>query len=128
MFHKFTLKFQNYMYPKISDLLLDLFGIDIPLPIQSYGFMVAVALIVGAFFLSKEFYRKEKEGLFKVIVQKIKVGEPASIQSIAISSVFGFVIGYKVFYIILNYSDFVKRLKAHLKRLDILDVNYRPLD
>lgn len=27
-----------------------------------------------------------------------------------------------------NYSDFVKRLKAHLKRLDILDVNYRPLD
>ena len=27
-----------------------------------------------------------------------------------------------------DYSDFVERLKAHLKRLDILDVNYRSLD
>ncbi len=27
-----------------------------------------------------------------------------------------------------DYPDFVERLKAHLKRLDILDVNYRPLD
>jgi hexosaminidase len=27
-----------------------------------------------------------------------------------------------------DYSNFIERLKAHLKRLDILDVNYRPLD
>jgi len=27
-----------------------------------------------------------------------------------------------------DYTDFTKRLETHLKRLDILDVNYRKLD
>ena len=33
------------MYPTLSDLLFDLFGVNIPLPIQSFGFFVAIAFI-----------------------------------------------------------------------------------
>jgi hexosaminidase len=27
-----------------------------------------------------------------------------------------------------SYFDFIERLRVHLKRLEILDVNYRPVD
>lgn len=36
------------MYPRISDIFPDLFGFSLPFPIYSYGFMAAVAALVGA--------------------------------------------------------------------------------
>ena len=38
------------MYPTISYLLEDLLGINIPLPIQTFGFFVALSFIVGSLF------------------------------------------------------------------------------
>jgi len=48
------------MYPSISDLLKDLFGIHIALPVQTFGFFVALAFFVSAYFLSRELKRREK--------------------------------------------------------------------
>ena len=59
------------MYPKFSDLINDLFGTNINLPIQSYGLFLALAFLTGALILYKEFDRKEKEGLLSPKKKKV---------------------------------------------------------
>jgi phosphatidylglycerol---prolipoprotein diacylglyceryl transferase len=50
------------MYPRISDLFSDLFGLDFPIPIYSFGAMVAIAVLTGAWLLRKEMDRYYQEG------------------------------------------------------------------
>ena len=95
------------MYPTISDLLKDLLGINIPLPIQSFGFMLACSFLLAAYTLMLEFKRKEKEGLLTFSFQKYLKGAPATKGEIATSAIIGFIIGYKLVYVILNYAEFV---------------------
>ncbi len=95
------------MYPTLTDFFKDVFGINIPLPIQTYGFFVAMAFLTGIFILSREFKRKEKLGLLHEITKRVKIGEPASISSLVISAIVGFFIGFKLVEIIFNYTDFV---------------------
>ena len=49
------------MYPRFSDLINDLFGTDITLPVQTYGFFVAMAFIFGGLVVYIELHRKENE-------------------------------------------------------------------
>ncbi len=51
------------MYPRISDLFGDLFGVDIQLPLYTFGLMVAVAFLVAAWLLRKELDRKYALGI-----------------------------------------------------------------
>ena len=95
------------MYPRISDLLLDLFGIDIPLPIQSFGFFVAISFLVGGWALTQELKRKESEGLISSTIKKVLVGAPASLNDLLLSGIVGFIVGYKLLYAGLNYTEFV---------------------
>jgi len=95
------------MYPTLSYFFQDVFGVNIPLPIQSYGLMVALGFITGAYFLNYEFKRKEKLGIFLPIYKQEKVGEPASPLSIIISLLVGFILGFKLVAAALNYSGFV---------------------
>ncbi|MEZ5069131.1 MAG: hypothetical protein R2847_11910 [Bacteroidia bacterium] len=53
------------MYPTLSDLLNDLFGINLPLPIQTFGLMMALSFFLAAYTLTLELKRKEKNGLLK---------------------------------------------------------------
>ena len=94
------------MYPTISDLILDLFGINIPLPIQSFGFMMAIAFLVAAFTLQLEMKRKEKEGLIYSFTKKVVKGKSASKGELISSFLIGFVLGYKLSYAFLNYDLF----------------------
>lgn len=50
------------MYPRISDLFTDLFGIDFPLPIYSFGAMVAIGAMVAGWLLGKELDRYYNAG------------------------------------------------------------------
>lgn len=96
------------MYPTISEFLKDVFGINIPLPIQSYGFFVAIAFLLGIWVLVKEMKRKERQGLFKSTEKKILTGEPARAKDLIFSGLIGFIIGYKLFDAVFRYSEFVK--------------------
>ncbi len=95
------------MYPTISDLIFDLTGLNIPLPIQSFGFMMAISFLLAAYTLSLELKRKEKLGIFFPITVKTLVGEKAKFQELLISFLIGFIVGYKLFYAIANYEEFV---------------------
>ncbi len=100
------------MYPKISDLINDWFGTNINLPIQSYGFFVAMAFLCGAYFLYHELKRREHKGLIIPKQKKVMVGEPASLTELALSFVISLLVGFKIGGFILEYSAFASNPQA----------------
>ncbi|MBO4373442.1 MAG: prolipoprotein diacylglyceryl transferase [Bacteroidales bacterium] len=93
-------------YATLSDFLRDVFGVDIPLPIQTYGFFVAVAFVTAAFIMSKEYQRKEREGLMCALYKVEKVGEKASTKELIFAFLVTFIISYKLVDVIFHYSEF----------------------
>jgi phosphatidylglycerol---prolipoprotein diacylglyceryl transferase len=94
------------MFPKISDLINYLFGTHIDIPVQSYGFMVAMAFLSGAFVLYLELKRKERAGEIPAQTKEIVKGVPASFQELLLSGFFGFLIGWKGGGIVLFHEQF----------------------
>lgn len=95
------------MYPNISYLINDLFGIYIPLPIQTFGFFVAIAILVSSWTLKLELKRKEKEGLISTTKHKKVIGKKMTSQQYIYLFLLGFLVGYKLLYVALNYAQFV---------------------
>src|SRR5688572_18522644 len=93
-------------YPTISDLLYDITGRDIPLPIYSYGFFLALGFLAAAFALSLELRRKESLGLLKPFKQTLLKGEKLTALDLILSAIFGALVGYKALYAILNWKYF----------------------
>ena len=95
------------MFPTVSHFLNYLFGIDVPLPFNTFGVFVALAFVAGYWAFSKELQRKEALGIIKPTKRTITIGEPASFLELASNAFFGFIIGYKLIYALLNYQLFV---------------------
>ena len=95
------------MYPTISHLIYDLFGINIPLPIQTFGFWVAIAFLFASWIISLELKRKESEGLLFPIKTKIYIGKGLSFYEFSSNIIIGFFIGFKAFEALYYYSDLV---------------------
>lgn len=95
------------MYPTISEFLKTL-GIHIALPIQTFGFFVALAFIAAAYVLRMELNRKEAQGLLKATIQKRIIGKPATTAELATNALLGFIIGFKGLFLILNYRLFAE--------------------
>src|SRR3954469_3629820 len=104
------------MYPSIYYAIKDLFGIDIPFfkMFQSFGFFVAIAFIVAAYFWTKELKRKEKEGLIFPGTVKVLKGQRATTAELIANGLFGFLIGFKLLFIIFNFSAFLENTQGFL--------------
>jgi len=104
------------MYPSIYYAVKDLFGLDFPFlkMVQSFGFFVTVAFLVAAYFWTLELKRKEKEGLLKSNTVKVLIGAKATTAELITSAIIGFLIGYKVLFIILNFSAFTENTQGFL--------------
>ena len=95
------------MYPTISHLLNDLFGINIPLPIQTFGFWVAIAFVAASYVVTKELKRKENEGHLNPTTSKVIIGKKLTITEIFSSLITGFFIGFKLIEAVFHYTDLV---------------------
>lgn len=102
------------MYPRLSDLFADFFGIELPFPIYSFGFMVAVALLTAAWLTGRELDRMLREGRIDAVRlpaegrRGTKEAPPSELMGtmLLIAAVAG-IVGAKIFHILENLGDFV---------------------
>jgi len=94
------------MYPTISEFLKSI-GIHLPLPIQTFGFFVAIAFMAAAYTLRIELRRKAALGLIPVQYRKITTGRPAPLSEYLIAALIGFVAGFKLIFLVTDYMQFV---------------------
>jgi len=107
------------MYPNLYFLFQDLFGLEFPFLklVNSFGLMVALAFVVSSVTLSLELKRKGREGLLSSTFKEVEVGHPASPLELISSGLFGFLVGYKVLWLMLNAGtlfDGLQPPQAHL--------------
>jgi prolipoprotein diacylglyceryltransferase len=95
------------MYPGVSDLLNDLFGTHFSFSFPPmFGTLVAISFLFAAWTLGKELRRKESLGILKPMTERVVKGLPASVGELAWHGLYGFIIGFKIVYAILNYELF----------------------
>jgi phosphatidylglycerol:prolipoprotein diacylglycerol transferase len=95
------------MFPTLSSLIQYLFGVNIPLPVKSFGFFVALAFVGAYWAFTQEFKRKEKLGVIHSFEKTVTVGKPATLLELFGNGFFGFLIGFKLVYAAMHYTDFV---------------------
>lgn len=105
------------MFPTVSHFIEYLFGVQVPLPFNTFGVFVALAFIAGYWAFTKEFKRKEALGILHAVKKTVTIGKPASSLELASNAVFGFLIGYKLVYALLNYQLFVSDAQTVLLSL-----------
>jgi len=95
------------MFPTLSDLIQYFTGIYIPLPIQTFGFVMALSFIAAYYTTMWELKRKESLGFIGTHVETITLYKRMTNMDYASQMILGGLIGYKVVHMLLNYDELV---------------------
>ena len=95
------------MYPNLYFAFLDLLGWDLPALklINSFGFFVALAFLVAHALLRKELKRQADLGHFQSQTTTAVVGQAPHPLDLGLQAVMGFVLGWKVLYLVFNAGE-----------------------
>jgi phosphatidylglycerol---prolipoprotein diacylglyceryl transferase len=105
------------MYPRLSDVFQDLFGFSLPIPIYSFGAMVAIAVLTATYLTARELNRMYLTGRIPGVrldrqdkagkKRGSRIGSPAElIGTLTVLAVVLGVAGSKVFHILENLDQF----------------------
>ncbi len=105
------------MYPRITDLFRDLFGVEFPVPLFSFGLMVAVAILTAAWLMRIELDRMYAAGRLGAVevkerdkngrVKTVKTSPSAIVWTFMMLAAVVGVAGSKLFHIIDYWERFV---------------------
>jgi phosphatidylglycerol:prolipoprotein diacylglycerol transferase len=105
------------MFPTLSNLFEYFFHIHLRIPIQTLGFFMAMAFIAAYVTFVSEFKRKEALGQVHAFSRKVVIGSAPSIAEVVINAAVGFIFGFKVIGLLLNYTSFVNDPKGYIASL-----------
>ncbi len=94
------------MFPRISDLINYYTDWGVKLPIQTFGFFVAIAFLVAYWVLTREVMRKQSLGDFSTRKVKRKEGGPVSELDVVLNFALFGLVGYKLGLMFEDYNAF----------------------
>jgi phosphatidylglycerol---prolipoprotein diacylglyceryl transferase len=106
------------MFPRLSDLMEYLLGISLQLPVQTYGFFVAMAFAVAGVIVYLELKRKEIAGQIKPQTKTVWKGKPPTLREYLTTGIVFFAVGYKIIGLLLNYDEFMQDPQKYLFSLE----------
>lgn len=68
--------------------------------------MLMFAFLTAAWFFQMELKRKAGLGIYQATKAKVVIGEPAKIGELISNAIFGFIVGFKGFYIYQHFAEF----------------------
>ena len=97
------------MYPDLSYLFHDLFGSQ---PdnwtsiFKTFGLLLVISILSAAFILYTELKRKKGEGVFEGEKAVTVEGSPATLSELISNGIFGFIVGFKLIYLLQHFDEF----------------------
>jgi len=74
--------------------------------IKTFGLLLVLAILSAAALMIKELKRKEAQGLLKPTIEEHIIGKPASIGEMIGNAIVGFLLFFKVAFILVNFETF----------------------
>ena len=84
------------MYPHLSDLINDLLGTSLSLPMKTFGFFLALAFIVAYLVLRADLRRREAAGQFALRPEKVRTAGPMHIREVFIYTAVWTLVAFKL--------------------------------
>jgi phosphatidylglycerol:prolipoprotein diacylglycerol transferase len=91
-------------FPFVEDMVREAFGVQIPLPIPTFGLLVAASVMTGGWVFQKELERREAAGLYPKNSKKLSSLITEFMFSVTVAGM----IGARVFHILEMPEEFVR--------------------